>query len=62
MKKPVLENKEGRTTKTRETKTYLNKGRNEHARNEKKMIPRKLENKGNQEGRKRKIIARIEKS
>ena len=25
----------------------------------KKMIPRKLENKGNQEGRKRKIIARI---
>ena len=35
MKKPVLENKEGWTTKTRETKTYLNKGRNEHARNEK---------------------------
>ena len=27
----------------------------------KKIIPRKLENKGNQEGRKRKIIARIEK-
>ena len=27
----------------------------------KKIIPRKLENKGNQEGRKRKIIARMEK-